>query len=50
MALRRVVNLDLADSTRGNPANLASLVGDDRYTFVHGDICDAELVASLLRK
>jgi dTDP-glucose 4,6-dehydratase len=44
-----VVNLDLL-TYAGNPANLASLEGDDRYTFVHGDICDAELVASLLRK
>jgi dTDP-glucose 4,6-dehydratase len=44
-----VVNLDLL-TYAGNPANLTSLVGDDRYTFVHGDICDAELVASLLQK
>ena len=44
-----VVNLDLL-TYAGNPANLASLVGDERYTFVHGDICDAELVASLLKK
>src|ERR1700691_6188447 len=44
-----VVNLDLL-TYAGNPANLASLVGDERYTFGHGDICDAELVASLLRK
>ncbi len=44
-----VVNLDLL-TYAGNPANLASLVGDERYTFVHGDICDATLVASLLKK
>ena len=44
-----VVNLDLL-TYAGNPANLASLEGDERYTFVHGDICDAELVGSLLRK
>src|ERR1700689_1537290 len=52
-----VVNLDLL-TYAGNPANLASLQndggnsggGDERYTFVHGDICNAELVASLLGK
>jgi dTDP-glucose 4,6-dehydratase len=42
-----VVNLDLL-TYAGNPANLASLEGDDRYTFVRGDICDAELVKRLL--
>ena len=30
--------------------NLAPLEGDPRYTFVRGDICEAELVGSLLRK
>ena len=45
----RVVNLDRL-TYAGNPANLASLEGDPRYSFVHGDICDAELVASLIRK
>src|ERR1700733_4238481 len=44
-----VVNLDLL-TYAGNPANLAALTGDERYTFVRGDICDAELVGSLLRK
>jgi dTDP-glucose 4,6-dehydratase len=44
-----VVNLDLL-TYAGNAANLAALEGDERYTFVHGDICDAELVSSLLRK
>ena len=48
-----VVNLDLL-TYAGNAANLASVQngggGDDRYTFVRGDICDAELVGSLLRK
>jgi dTDP-glucose 4,6-dehydratase len=44
-----VVNLDLL-TYAGNPANLASLEGDDSYTFVRGDICDAELVGSLLGK
>jgi dTDP-glucose 4,6-dehydratase len=32
----------------GNPANLAPIADDDAYTFVHGDICDADLVAQLL--
>lgn len=44
-----VVNLDLL-TYAGNAANLASLEADPRYTLVHGDICSAELVASLLRK
>jgi dTDP-glucose 4,6-dehydratase len=44
-----VVNLDLL-TYAGNAANLAPLKGDPRYTFVRGDICDAELVGSLLRK
>jgi len=44
-----VVNLDLL-TYAGNALNLAPLDGDERYTFVRGDICDAELVGSLLRK
>jgi dTDP-glucose 4,6-dehydratase len=44
-----VLNLDLL-TYAGNAANLASLSGDGRYSFVRGDICDAELIASLLRK
>ncbi len=44
-----VVNLDLL-TYAGNAANLAPLEGDPRYTFVRGDICDAELVRSLLDK
>ncbi len=44
-----VVNIDLL-TYAGNPANLASLDGDERYTFVRGDICDAELIQSLLKK
>ncbi|MFG3106252.1 dTDP-glucose 4,6-dehydratase [Streptomyces tendae] len=30
----------------GNPANLSPVAG--RHTFVHGDICDAELLASVV--
>jgi dTDP-glucose 4,6-dehydratase len=43
-----IVNLDLL-SYAGNPANLAPLELNPRYRFVRGDICDPELVASLLR-
>ena len=38
-----VVNLDRL-TYGGNPANLADLAGDPRYTLVEGDICDAKLV------
>jgi dTDP-glucose 4,6-dehydratase len=44
-----VVNLDLL-TYAGNPANLALLESEERYTLVRGDICDAELVGSLLQK
>ncbi len=44
-----LINLDLL-TYAGNPANLASLQGDSRYRLVQGDICDSELVASLLRE
>lgn len=44
-----VINLD-ALSYAGNPANLAALELEPRYTFVRGDICDGELVASILRQ
>ncbi|HXH83731.1 MAG TPA: dTDP-glucose 4,6-dehydratase, partial [Candidatus Tectomicrobia bacterium] len=43
-----VVNLDKL-TYAGNPANLADLEGDPRYTFVHGDICDAALVREVAR-
>ena len=42
-----VVNLD-ALTYAGNRANLASLDGDARHIFVHGDICDRERVDRLL--
>jgi dTDP-glucose 4,6-dehydratase len=44
-----VVNLD-ALTYAGNRENLASLNGDERHVFVHGDIGDGALVASLLAK
>src|SRR5271168_1215388 len=44
-----LVNLDKL-TYAGNPANLASVAEDPAYTFVHGDICDAERVAGLLQE
>jgi len=45
----RVVNLD-ALTYAGNRDTLASVDGDPNHVFVHGDIGDRELVASLLAK
>jgi dTDP-glucose 4,6-dehydratase len=42
-----VINLDRL-TYAGNLQNLASLDGDARHVFVHGDIGDSELVARLL--
>ncbi len=42
-----VVNLDLL-TYAGNLENLADVADDPRYRFVHGDICDAELVDHVL--
>ena len=44
-----VINLDLL-TYAGNPENLSSLDADARHLLVRGDICDAELVGSLLSK
>jgi dTDP-glucose 4,6-dehydratase len=44
-----VVNLDLL-TYAGNPANLAELENEPRYTFVRGDVCDGELFTALLRE
>jgi dTDP-glucose 4,6-dehydratase len=44
-----VVNLDKL-TYAGNLENLASVEHSTAYSFVQGDICDAELVASLLQK
>jgi dTDP-glucose 4,6-dehydratase len=38
-----VFNLD-ALTYAGNPANLISVQNEPRYTFIHGDICDGELL------
>jgi dTDP-glucose 4,6-dehydratase len=42
-----VVNLDLL-TYAGNPANLHSVGSDPRHLLVRGDICDAQLVSTLL--
>ena len=39
----RIVNLDKL-TYAGNPANVADLERHPRYSFVHGDLCDAKLV------
>lgn len=44
-----IVNLDLLTYS-GNPANLDRLKDDPRHILVRGDICDADLVESLLRE
>jgi dTDP-glucose 4,6-dehydratase len=44
-----VVNFDLL-TYAGNRGNLVSVAQNSRHVFVQGDICDAELVASLLQK
>ena len=43
----RVVNLDKL-TYAGNLENLTSVAENPRYRFVHGDICDAALVDSLV--
>jgi len=44
-----IINLDKL-TYAGNPANLESLHDDPDYIFVHGDICDRELVRDNLNK
>jgi len=46
---RRVVNLDKL-TYAGNLDNLKAVEKDPNYAFCHGDICDADLVAGLLRE
>ncbi|MDR2012373.1 MAG: GDP-mannose 4,6-dehydratase, partial [Rhodanobacter sp.] len=43
----RIVNLD-ALTYAGNPDTLATVAGRDDYTFVHGDIGDADCVRRVL--
>ena len=42
----RIINLDKL-TYAGNLANLKELEGDQRYRFVHGDICDHALIEKL---
>lgn len=44
-----VINLDKL-TYAGNPRNLERISEDPRYLFVHGDICDRELVRDLLQR
>ncbi len=46
---RSIVNLDVL-TYAGNPANLAEIARDPRYTFVQGDIRDAGLVYRLMEE
>src|SRR6266478_4780653 len=43
----RIINLDKL-TYAGNLANLEPVAGNPRYRFVHGDICDGDLVNALL--
>jgi len=45
----RILNLDKL-TYAGHSGNLDSLKGREHYTFVHGDICDGELLAKLMRE
>ena len=45
----RIINLDKL-TYAGNLENLKSIQDDERHIFVHGDICDNELVTSLFEK
>ena len=49
MSAEGIINLDKL-TYAGNLATLASLEGDSRHIFVHGDIGDKDLVGSLLRE
>lgn len=44
-----ITNLD-ALTYSGNPENLADVENDPRYTFVHGNILDIEVVTELMQK
>ena len=45
----KIINLDKL-TYAGNLENLKSIQNDSRHIFVHGDICDNELVNSLFKK
>src|SRR5215472_9753385 len=45
----QIVNLDKL-TYAGNLENLTTVIDDQRYRFVHGDICDRSLVNSLVEE
>lgn len=45
----RIINLD-ALTYAGNPENLTDIEDRENYTFVHGDICDADLVRGIFEE
>jgi dTDP-glucose 4,6-dehydratase len=49
LSVDKIVNLDKL-TYAGNPENLPPIESDPRYSFAHGDICDAGFVAKLLRE
>jgi dTDP-glucose 4,6-dehydratase len=49
LGLERIVVLD-ALTYAGHMANLAGVEADPRYVFIHGDICDRELVARVFEE
>jgi len=44
-----IVNLDKL-TYAGNPANLVDIKMDERYSFVHGDICDTDVVRQIFHQ
>ena len=44
-----IVNLDKL-TYAGNPANLVDIEMDERYSFVHGDICDTDAVRQIFHQ
>jgi dTDP-glucose 4,6-dehydratase len=47
--LKKIVNID-AITYAGNLDNISDLACDSRYDFVHGDICDSDLVDDVLKR
>ncbi len=45
----KVINLDKL-TYAGNPNNLLDFKDDERYTFIHGDICDQQTIKEIFNK
>jgi dTDP-glucose 4,6-dehydratase len=45
----RIINLDKL-TYAGNLMNLDSVVDNNNYEFIHGDICDTDLLCSLFNE